>query len=99
LRAGCDVLFDIDWQGAQQVRKSLGADVVSVFILPPSMEELRMRLDRRAEDSSATIAARLDNARKEIERELDCHVHLDLSVRVRRDWRADEALLDRLGLT
>jgi guanylate kinase len=68
LAQGRDMLFDIDWQGAQQVRKSLGADVVSVFILPPSMEELRMRLDRRAEDSSATIAARLDNARKEIER-------------------------------
>jgi len=38
-------------------------------------------------------------ARKEIERELDCHVHLDLSVRVRRDWRRDEGLLDRLGIT
>ncbi len=38
-------------------------------------------------------------ARKEIERELDCHVHLDLSVRVRRDWRGDEGLLDRLGIT
>jgi GTP-binding protein Era len=38
-------------------------------------------------------------ARRELERELDCHVHLDLSVRVRRDWRADEGLLDRLGIT
>jgi guanylate kinase len=46
----------------------LGADVVSVFILPPSMQELRSRLDRRAEDSATTIAARLDNARREIER-------------------------------
>ena len=68
LAQGRDMLFDIDWQGAQQVRKSLGEDVVSVFILPPSMAELRARLDRRAEDSSATIAARLDNARREIER-------------------------------
>ena len=68
LEQGRDVLFDIDWQGAQQVRETLGADVVSIFILPPSMEELRARLDRRAEDSAATIAARLDNARREIER-------------------------------
>jgi guanylate kinase len=68
LAQGRDMLFDIDWQGAQQVRQSLGADVVSMFILPPSMAELRARLDRRAEDSAATIAARLDNARREIER-------------------------------
>ena len=65
LAQGRDMLFDIDWQGAQQVRESLGDDVVSIFILPPSMAELRARLDRRAEDSAATIAARLDNARKE----------------------------------
>ena len=68
LTQGRDMLFDIDWQGAQQVRESLGGDVVSIFILPPSMAELRARLDRRAEDSAATIAARLDNARREIER-------------------------------
>jgi guanylate kinase len=68
LAQGRDMLFDIDWQGAQQVRESLGGDVVSIFILPPSMAELRARLDRRAEDSAATIAARLDNARREIER-------------------------------
>lgn len=68
LASGRDMLFDIDWQGAQQVKQALGGDVVSIFILPPSMQELRMRLDRRAEDSAATIAARLDNARREIER-------------------------------
>jgi guanylate kinase len=68
LAQGRDMLFDIDWQGAQQVREALGGDVVSIFILPPSMAELRARLDRRAEDSAATIAARLDNARREIER-------------------------------
>jgi guanylate kinase len=68
LAQGRDMLFDIDWQGAQQVRESLGSDVVSIFILPPSMAELRTRLDRRAEDSTATISARLDNARREIER-------------------------------
>jgi guanylate kinase len=68
LAQGRDMLFDIDWQGAQQLRDALGPEVVSIFILPPSMRELRARLDRRAEDSTATIAARLDNARKEIAR-------------------------------
>jgi guanylate kinase len=50
------------------VREALGNDVVSVFILPPSMTELRARLDRRAEDSAATIDKRLENAKREIER-------------------------------
>jgi guanylate kinase len=68
LALGRDMLFDIDWQGAQQVRKALGADVVSIFILPPSMEELRARLERRAEDSASTIDVRLANAKREIER-------------------------------
>ncbi len=68
LARGRDMLFDIDWQGAKQVREALGADVVSVFILPPSMRELRLRLERRAEDSAATIEQRLDNSRREIER-------------------------------
>jgi guanylate kinase len=68
LALGRDMLFDIDWQGAAQVRKALGADVVSIFILPPSMVELRSRLERRAEDSAATIDVRLDNAKREIER-------------------------------
>jgi guanylate kinase len=68
LAEGRDMLFDIDWQGAQQLREALGADVVSIFILPPSMRELRARLDRRAEDSATQIAGRLENARKEIAR-------------------------------
>ena len=68
LAQGRDMLFDVDWQGAQQVRRALGADVVSLFILPPSMTELRARLERRAEDSKSTIEARLENARHEIER-------------------------------
>jgi len=68
LAQGRDMLFDIDWQGAQQVREALGSDVVSIFILPPSMAELRARLDRRAEDSAATIDKRLENAKREIER-------------------------------
>ena len=68
LAQGRDMLFDIDWQGALQVREALGADVVSVFILPPSMAELRARLDRRAEDTAAAIFKRLENAKREIER-------------------------------
>ena len=68
MAAGADMMFDIDYQGAQQVRKALGADVVSVFILPPSMAELRARLERRAEDSRRNIDRRLEAARREIER-------------------------------
>ncbi|CAG0974382.1 MAG: guanylate kinase [Rhizobiaceae bacterium] len=64
---GRDMLFDIDWQGAQQLREKIRGDIVSVFILPPSMSELKARLQRRAEDSAATIATRLGNARNEIE--------------------------------
>lgn len=68
LARGKDMLFDIDWQGAQQVREALGKDVVTVFILPPSMAELRGRLERRAEDSASTIDKRLENSKREIER-------------------------------
>ena len=68
LAEGRDMLFDVDWQGAKQMRERLGDDVVTIFVLPPSMRELRARLERRAEDSSTTIEERLDNARHEIER-------------------------------
>jgi guanylate kinase len=68
LAQGRDVLFDIDYQGTQQVRESAGPDVVTIFILPPSMRELQARLERRAEDSGDTIAKRLENARSEITR-------------------------------
>jgi guanylate kinase len=68
LAQGRDVLFDIDYQGTQQVRESAGPDVVTIFILPPSMRELQARLERRAEDSGDTIAKRLENARNEITR-------------------------------
>jgi guanylate kinase len=68
LAQGRDCLFDIDYQGAQQVREKMGADTVTVFVLPPSMKELRARLERRAEDSAEVIERRLANARKEIAR-------------------------------
>ncbi|WP_370674557.1 guanylate kinase [Pleomorphomonas sp. PLEO] len=66
LASGRDVLFDIDWQGAAQLREKMPSDVVSVFILPPSMAELRSRLTRRAEDAPEVIEKRLVNARREI---------------------------------
>jgi guanylate kinase len=63
---GCDMLFDIDWQGAQQLQEKMSADVVSIFVLPPTMTELQSRLHRRAEDSEDVIATRLANSRSEI---------------------------------
>ena len=65
--AGCDVLFDIDWQGAQQIRNSaLGQHTLSIFILPPSITELRRRLETRAQDDAATIARRMQKSWDEI---------------------------------
>lgn len=64
---GRDMLFDIDWQGAQQLQEKMSVDVVSIFILPPTMTELQSRLHRRAEDSEEVIQTRLHNSRAEIE--------------------------------
>jgi len=66
LASGRDVLFDIDWQGTQQLYQKMRNDVVSVFVLPPSASELKVRLERRAEDTDETIARRLRNAADEI---------------------------------
>ena len=64
---GRDTLFDIDWQGGQQIRNSaLGRDVVSVFVLPPSIAELESRLRGRAQDSEAVIAERMAKSESEI---------------------------------
>lgn len=71
LADGRDMLFDIDWQGAQQLRERMRADVVEIFVLPPSMAELRSRLKRRAEDSDEVIERRLENAREEIQHWID----------------------------
>ena len=68
LEQGRDVLFDIDFQGTLQMRELAPADVVTIFILPPSMAELQGRLERRAEDAPDIIARRLANARNEITR-------------------------------
>ena len=66
LKAGQDVLFDIDWQGTQQLYQKAQADVVRVFILPPSLEELNRRLVGRGTDSAEVIAARMARAQAEI---------------------------------
>ncbi len=65
--AGRDTLFDVDWQGGQQIRASaLGAHVVSIFVLPPSLPELERRLRGRGQDSDAVIAGRMQKSRSEI---------------------------------
>jgi len=66
LKDGEDFLFDIDWQGTQQLYQKDQQDVVSVFILPPSLTELRRRLESRAQDSADVIDGRMERARSEI---------------------------------
>src|SRR5690606_18338958 len=64
---GRDILFDIDFQGTLQLYEKCRKDMVTVFILPPSIRELKARLERRAQDSKAVIQRRLKNARIEME--------------------------------
>ncbi|MDO5646637.1 guanylate kinase [Paracoccus sp. (in: a-proteobacteria)] len=67
MREGRDTLFDVDWQGGQQIRASaLGGHVVSIFVLPPSLVELERRLRSRGQDSDEVIAGRMDKSRAEI---------------------------------
>ncbi len=66
LREGRDILFDIDWQGTQQLQAAMGEDLVTIFILPPSMVELERRLHTRGTDSEQVIADRMGRAASEI---------------------------------
>jgi guanylate kinase len=66
LREGKDVLFDIDWQGAQQLDEAAGEHVVKVFILPPSRAELERRLRRRNQDPEVVVSARMAKADAEM---------------------------------
>nr|WP_050526445.1 guanylate kinase [Pseudorhodobacter aquimaris] len=67
MQEGRDTLFDIDWQGGQQIRNSsLGRDVVSIFVLPPSIAELESRLRGRAQDSDEVITGRMEKSQSEI---------------------------------
>ena len=66
LREGRDILFDIDWQGTQQLKAAMGEDLVSIFLLPPSMAELERRLRERGTDSEEVIRDRMSRAASEI---------------------------------
>ncbi|MEL6977137.1 MAG: guanylate kinase [Pseudomonadota bacterium] len=66
LAEGRDVLFDVDWQGAQQLRHAMREDLVSVFILPPSVAALEARLNQRGQDSAEVVAGRMRKAGNEI---------------------------------
>jgi len=66
LRDGRDILFDIDWQGTQQLKAAMGEDLVSIFLLPPSMTELERRLRTRGTDSEDVIQDRMSRAASEI---------------------------------
>jgi guanylate kinase len=92
LRQGKDVLFDIDWQGTLQLYRSARPDVVSVFVLPPSVSELRARLERRAEDNQEIVQQRLRNAVAELDhwREYD---YLLVNDDLDRSFRALKAIL------
>ena len=66
LQEGQDILFDIDWQGTQQLQQKKGNDLVRIFILPPSKQELESRLKKRAQDSDEVVARRMAKANQEI---------------------------------
>ncbi len=85
LNAGQDVLFDVDWQGVRQLQAAAPADLVAVFILPPSTAELERRLHQRAQDSDAVIKRRLTRAVDDIDHWLEyeyvvVNVDIDRSV-------------------
>ncbi|GIR77623.1 MAG: hypothetical protein CM15mP80_02480 [Alphaproteobacteria bacterium] len=66
MSSGCDVLFDIDWQGTQQIKAKARDDLVSIFVLPPSTAELEKRLITRAQDSAEVVAGRMARAADEM---------------------------------
>jgi guanylate kinase len=88
LAAGRDVLFDIDWQGTQQLRENGRDDLVSVFVLPPSVPDLEARLRSRAQDSDDVIRARMSKAANEMSH----WAEYDYVVINRDIWRAYEEL-------
>jgi len=71
LLSGVDIVFDIDWQGRDQLASTMPNDVVSIFILPPSLEELERRLRRRAQDSTSVVSARMEKASEEMSHYVD----------------------------
>jgi guanylate kinase len=93
LAGGRDVLFDIDWQGTQQVAESARADLVTVFILPPSAAELERRLTTRAQDSPETIARRMAKAADEMSHYFD-YDYVIINREVEESVRLVRAILD-----
>ena len=87
LDAGRDVVFDIDWQGSQQLAEAMGDDVVRVFILPPSLDALEQRLKRRAQDSPAVVAQRMARAGDEM-RHYDEYDYVVVNTAL--EWAVDE---------
>jgi guanylate kinase len=92
LSAGKDVLFDIDWQGTQQLAQNARGDLVSIFILPPSTKELERRLETRAQDSAEVVTKRMARAAEEIShyREYDYIIVNDV---IEESVRAVQAIL------
>ncbi|SEQ10987.1 guanylate kinase [Faunimonas pinastri] len=93
LSKGRDVLFDIDYQGTRQIAEKMSADLVRIFILPPSFGELKARLERRAEDSSGTIERRLENAKHEI-REWESYDYVIVNDDLGRSYAKVKAILE-----
>ncbi len=92
LAAGRDVLFDIDWQGTQQVYSKMPDDVVRVFVLPPSVEELARRLHTRAQDSDEVVAQRMAKAADEMSH-YDAYDYIIVNEQVERAVAQAKAIL------
>ena len=92
LAAGRDVLFDIDWQGAQQMRAVAGDDMVSVFILPPSTAELERRLERRAQDPPGVVRKRLAQVAADVTHWAE-YDYVIVNVEIERSVAAARAIL------
>lgn len=93
LASGRDVLFDIDWQGTQQLGQNARADLVTVFILPPSVEELERRLYTRAQDSAEVVAKRMAKAGDEMSHWFE-YDYIVLNAEVERSIASVQAVLD-----
>jgi guanylate kinase len=92
LAAGRDVLFDIDWQGTQQLAERAAEDLVSVFILPPSTRELERRLRRRAQDSAEEVARRMAKAADEMSHWPEYH-YIVVNSDIERSLKQVQAIL------
>ncbi len=100
LAAGKDVLFDVDWQGAQELRDKSESDLVSIFILPPSKDELERRLHARAQDPEDVIAKRMAKAANEMSR-YDAYDYIVINVDVADSVNEVQSILtaERLRLS